>query len=125
MRVKNVFSWVQCIFSSYFLYIATQTPKQSFNKWAEQSRTSGTGAQIKKVAVDCTKRGQPHFPWAKSTAAVDYGWDVVCSLIKDKVGWEPKMVFALQSASVAKPLRGDAVSRNRSATEIYGLNDLL
>lgn len=45
-------------------------------------------------------------------------------LIKDKVGCEPKMVFALQSASVAKLLRGDAASRSMSTTEIYGLNDL-
>lgn len=80
--------------------------------------------KYKKMPADCTEKRQQRFPWAKSIAAVDYWLDVVLSLIKDKVGCEPKMVFALQSASVAKPLRGDAESRSMSAIEIYGLNDL-
>lgn len=45
-------------------------------------------------------------------------------LIKDKAGCEPKLFFALQSAHVAKPHRGDATSSSVSAIEIYGLNDL-
>lgn len=45
---------------------------------------------------------------SKCTAAVVYSLDIVLLLIKDKVGCEPKIVFAMQSASVGKPQRGDA-----------------
>lgn len=83
------------------------------------------------MAADCTERRHRRFPWAKNTvataaaaAAAAYWLDVVLSLIKDKVGREPKMVFALPSASEAKPLKGDATSSSMSGTEIYDLNDL-
>lgn len=60
------------------------------------------------MGADYAERWQRRFSGAKSTVAVDYWLDVVLSLIKDKVGCEPKMVFASQSAGVAKALRGEA-----------------